>query len=105
MEARTYGARLATGDTITFLDSHIEVNIGWLEPLMARISEDRRHVVMPIIDSIDADNFRYHQGGLDILAFSWGLGQKGLARRRSSSEPMKSVIMAGGLFSIDRSVS
>eukprot|EP00047_Mylnosiga_fluctuans_P002994 m.226906 g.226906 ORF g.226906 m.226906 type:complete len:588 (+) comp11500_c0_seq1:105-1868(+) len=103
MATRTMGAKFATGETITFLDSHIEVNVHWLEPLMARIGEDRTHVVMPIIDSIDPDSFEYRYGGLDILAFSWSLGQKGVSRRRSDTEPMPSPIMAGGLFSMDRS--
>lgn len=102
MATRVMGAMVATGETVTFLDAHIEVNEGWLEPLMARIGEDRRHVVMPIIDSLDADSFDYHSGGLDILAFSWSLGQKGISRRRTEVEPMPSPIMAGGLFSMDR---
>jgi polypeptide N-acetylgalactosaminyltransferase len=58
MGTREEGARIATAETVTFLDSHIEVNVGWLEPMLARIHEDRRHAVMPIIDSIDPDNFR-----------------------------------------------
>jgi polypeptide N-acetylgalactosaminyltransferase len=57
MATRTEGARIATGEVVTFLDSHIEVTEGWVEPLLARIKEDRGHVVMPIIDSIDADLF------------------------------------------------
>jgi polypeptide N-acetylgalactosaminyltransferase len=103
MDARVDGARAATGPTVTFLDSHIEVSPQWLEPLMARIKEDPHHVVMPIIDSIDADSFEYRRGGLDILGFSWGLGQKSIGgRRRTRTEPMPSPIMAGGLFSMDR---
>eukprot|EP01147_Barroeca_monosierra_P009765 gene9766-1967_t len=103
MEARVQGAKASSGDTVTFLDSHIEVSPGWLEPLLARIHEDPHHVVMPIIDSIDADSFVYRKGGLDILGFSWGLGQKSIgSRRRSRTQPMPSPIMAGGLFSIDR---
>ncbi len=35
-----------------------QVNRGWLEPLMARIAEDRHHVVMPIIESIGADDLQ-----------------------------------------------
>jgi polypeptide N-acetylgalactosaminyltransferase len=77
MAARANGAKKASGDTLTFLDSHIEVNIGWLEPLMARISEDFHHVTMPFIDTIDADSFEVTKGGLDILGFTWTLGQKG----------------------------
>eukprot|EP00045_Choanoeca_perplexa_P011100 m.116071 g.116071 ORF g.116071 m.116071 type:complete len:607 (-) comp15513_c0_seq1:1409-3229(-) len=103
MDARTFGADLATGETITFLDAHIECSVGWLEPLMARIAEDRKHAVMPIIDSIDPDSFAYNKGGLDILGFSWAMGQKGIgSRRRTRTEPMPSPIMAGGLFSMDR---
>lgn len=102
MATREVGARLATAETVTFLDSHIECNVGWLEPMLARIKEDKKHVVMPVIDSVDPDNFRYRAGGLDILAFSWSLGQKGVSRRRERVAPMPSPVMAGGLFVIDR---
>lgn len=45
---------------------------------------------------------RYRAGGLDILGFSWSLGQKGMSRTRSRDEPMPSPVMAGGLFAMDR---
>jgi polypeptide N-acetylgalactosaminyltransferase len=102
MTARTEGAKAATGEVVVFLDSHIECTQGWMEPLLTRIKEDRKHVVMPIIDSIDADFFSYRRGGIDILGFHWRLGQEGLARARHPTNPMPSVIMAGGLFAIDR---
>eukprot|EP00039_Didymoeca_costata_P015860 m.275308 g.275308 ORF g.275308 m.275308 type:complete len:597 (-) comp16293_c0_seq14:4624-6414(-) len=102
MAARTEGAKHAKASVVTFLDSHIEVNEGWLEPLLARIHEDRKHVVMPIIDSIEPDNFQYMAGGLDIVAFNWALGQDGVSRKMEDTAPMSSPAMAGGLFSIDR---
>eukprot|EP00040_Diaphanoeca_grandis_P036978 m.238828 g.238828 ORF g.238828 m.238828 type:complete len:615 (+) comp33730_c0_seq9:54-1898(+) len=104
MGTREEGARIATAETVTFLDAHIECNVGWLEPMLYRVHQDRRHAVMPIIDSIEPDNFRYHAGGLDILAFSWSLGQKGMSRIRSRLEPNPSPVMAGGLFTIDRAL-
>jgi polypeptide N-acetylgalactosaminyltransferase len=76
----TSHCRWATGEVVTFLDSHIEVSERWVEPLLARIKQDPKHVVMPIIDSIEPDSMEYMKGGLDVLAFSWSLGQKGVSR-------------------------
>ena len=58
IRARVIGALHATGDVLTYLDSHCEVNRDWVQPLLARISEGEEHVVTPIIDLIDDDTFR-----------------------------------------------
>ncbi|CDF40823.1 Glycosyltransferase, family GT27 [Chondrus crispus] len=108
MRARNVGASLATAETITYLDAHIEVGPGWLEPLMGRIAEGMRdginRVVVPGIDSIDADTFNYTAGGIDILGHTWGLGQTGIEHSspRNGVEPIRSPIMAGGLLSLSR---
>ncbi|XP_019849116.1 PREDICTED: polypeptide N-acetylgalactosaminyltransferase 2-like [Amphimedon queenslandica] len=111
IRARLTGARAAQGEVLTFLDSHCEVTPGWLEPLLARIKEDRRHVVSPIIDIIRKDDMKYNQANANIkggfghnLLFKWdNLNWQELQRRRQdNTAPIPTPAIAGGLFSIDR---
>lgn len=41
IRARLLGAQAVKGQVITFLDAHCECTQGWLQPLLARIVEDR----------------------------------------------------------------
>lgn len=49
IRAKLEGARVAVGEIVVFLDSHCEANVGWLEPLVARIKESPSSIVCPII--------------------------------------------------------
>ncbi|CAK9088061.1 Polypeptide N-acetylgalactosaminyltransferase 6 (Polypeptide GalNAc transferase 6) (GalNAc-T6) (pp-GaNTase 6) (Protein-UDP acetylgalactosaminyltransferase 6) (UDP-GalNAc:polypeptide N-acetylgalactosaminyltransferase 6) [Durusdinium trenchii] len=102
MLARMEGAWRARAEIVVFLDSHIEATPGWLEPLLARIHEDRRHVVVPNILGIHFDNLGYEgSSGLGVLSFTWTLGQRPMPTN-TGSEIQKSSIMAGGLFAADK---
>ncbi|CAH2014124.1 unnamed protein product [Acanthoscelides obtectus] len=110
IRARLIGARKATGKVLVFLDSHIEVNIDWLRPLLQRIKEKKTNVVMPIIDIINPDTFEYTASPLVRGGFNWGLHFKWenlpkhtLVTKDDFVKPIKSPTMAGGLFAIDKS--
>ncbi|XP_065200239.1 putative polypeptide N-acetylgalactosaminyltransferase 9 isoform X2 [Planococcus citri] len=111
IRARLIGAKHASAPVLTYLDSHCECTIGWLEPLLDRIARDSHNVVTPVIDVIDDttlayryQNDRMHVGGFDwSLTFNWhSLPERERKRHSNPAEPVHSPTMAGGLFSIDR---
>lgn len=98
VRARLRGARIATGDVLTFLDSHCEATPGWAEPLLARIAEDEKNVVCPAIEVLNADTFAYQassnaeqRGGFNWdLFFKWkGIPPDEQKLRRDDSDPIR----------------
>ncbi|XP_049568676.1 polypeptide N-acetylgalactosaminyltransferase 13 isoform X3 [Orcinus orca] len=71
IRARLRGAAASKGQVITFLDAHCECTLGWLEPLLARIKEDRTPTMAGGLFSIDRNYFEEigtYDAGMDI----WG---------------------------------
>ncbi|XP_014252844.1 polypeptide N-acetylgalactosaminyltransferase 1-like isoform X2 [Cimex lectularius] len=113
IRARLEGAKLATGNVLVFLDAHCEVTTQWLEPLLARIKENRKAVVVPIIDVIDDKTFEYQNNGgsfnFEVGGFTWNghftwipVSEEEKIRRGSPEAPTRTPTMAGGLFAMDR---
>ncbi|XP_052461277.1 LOW QUALITY PROTEIN: polypeptide N-acetylgalactosaminyltransferase 5-like [Carassius gibelio] len=112
IRARIAGAAAATGEVLTFLDSHIECNVGWLEPLLERIYLDSKNAFCPVIEVISNKDMSYmlvdnFQRGIFRwpLVFGWSALPKEYIRKNQvkDSDPIRCPVMAGGLFSIDKS--
>ncbi|CAD5214294.1 unnamed protein product [Bursaphelenchus okinawaensis] len=111
IRARLHGSGMAKGKVLLFLDAHVEVTEGWLEPLLHRVATDRKTVVAPIIDVISDDNFEYVTasdttwGGFNWhLNFRWyQVPEREMQRRNNDrSTPIQTPTIAGGLFAIDK---
>ncbi|KAH8298231.1 hypothetical protein KR018_011435 [Drosophila ironensis] len=109
IRSRVIGAREAVGDVLVFLDSHIEVNQQWLEPLLRLIKAENATLAVPVIDLINADTFEYTPSPLVRGGFNWGLHfrwenlpEGTLKVPEDFRGPFRSPTMAGGLFAINR---
>jgi polypeptide N-acetylgalactosaminyltransferase len=111
--ARNRGAEEARHEIIVFLDSHAEVTPGWLEPLVARIHEDRTRVVIPDLRPIDLNRLTIPGGSSWPPykgSFNWRLSfiiigadpEKDVIGTNKRVGPVRSPIMPGGLFAMDR---
>ncbi|XP_077978670.1 polypeptide N-acetylgalactosaminyltransferase 4-like [Glandiceps talaboti] len=109
IRARLLGVDVAKADVVTFLDSHCEVMVGWLEPQLARIGEDPTVIVTPVVDQINKENFEYmvlrepfQRGG-----FNWRLLYRwkpvpNYNERKDPTSPIRAPAMPGGLFSVNK---
>ena len=111
IRSRMLGVGYSSAPVLVFLDSHVEVNVGWLQPLLAQIAADRTRVVAPIIDDIDYKTFMYKMVVLEQLGhFDWHLtfewkplSAANRARQGGEHKPFDTPIHAGGLYAIARS--
>ncbi|MBZ3879912.1 Polypeptide N-acetylgalactosaminyltransferase 5 [Sciurus carolinensis] len=111
IRARLAGAQNATGDVLTFLDSHVECNVGWLEPLLERVYLSRKKVACPVIEVINDKDMSYmtvdnFQRGIFVwpMNFGWKTIPPDVIAKNKIKETdiIRCPVMAGGLFSIDK---
>eukprot|EP00747_Dinoflagellata_sp_TGD_P032808 gnl/TRDRNA2_/TRDRNA2_136215_c0_seq2.p1 gnl/TRDRNA2_/TRDRNA2_136215_c0~~gnl/TRDRNA2_/TRDRNA2_136215_c0_seq2.p1 ORF type:complete len:429 (+),score=59.32 gnl/TRDRNA2_/TRDRNA2_136215_c0_seq2:104-1390(+) len=96
-------AKLVHGSILVFLEPHTMVLVGWLEPLLHRISEEPRALVMPALDGLD-EKMIYYQGSYGHWRFEWNLNlvytnPLGIATR-DSTKVYPSPASSGGIYAI-----
>ena len=107
IQTRMEGARKATGDVIVFLDSHMEVNVNWLPPLLEPIKLNPKTASVPILDSFSPTTLGYEFLGHGTRGgFDWRLVFKWMPMRqqdfKSAPEPFEYPVMTGGGYAIRR---
>lgn len=93
------------------MDSHIEVTNGWIEPLLARLAENRNTTAISVMDTIDMDTlelrFIQNPEQIPITGFDWNMIFKWIQvpefeknRRKNPNEPIRSPTMLGEKYLI-----
>lgn len=105
IRSKVIGAEHATGDVVIFLESHVEVNVQWAEPLLTRIMESPTAVVLPVTDMILEHDLSYVQAGDHLRGgFGYDMVFKWISAPSSYKfpAPLPSPAMSGGLLAMRR---
>ncbi|KAL7012868.1 hypothetical protein ACKWTF_015088 [Chironomus riparius] len=72
---RVLGARNAVAPVLIYIDSHVELHTGWIEPILDRFVDNMDLIVLPNVSSINiwdmSIQYTYQAG--KIYAFNWGM--------------------------------
>lgn len=60
IKARMMGAVNAKGPALIFMDSHMEVTTGWLEPLLDRLAINKNTTAISSVDTINMEDLGYY---------------------------------------------
>jgi polypeptide N-acetylgalactosaminyltransferase len=113
IKARMMGAVNAKGPALIFMDSHMEVTTGWLEPLLDRLANNKNITAIADVDTLNLHTLEYsyhpNPGHLYINGLDWNLmfnwipvSERERKRRGNPNNPTYSPTMLGAFFVIDK---
>jgi polypeptide N-acetylgalactosaminyltransferase len=106
MQARVLGCVNAKGPVLIVMDSHVEVGVGWLPPLLDPIAKNPKTVTLPGIERLQPQTLEYDRVIFDqynwVGGFNWKLMYTWteFPRPNRSETPMRSPTMLGAAFAI-----
>ncbi|XP_076442850.1 polypeptide N-acetylgalactosaminyltransferase 13-like [Babylonia areolata] len=109
IRTRMKGWAESKGEVVVFFDSHMEVNIDWLQPLLTEIRKDSRTVPMAVLDYVDRLTLEYKFRESEVIryGFNWQLiffetyfRNDQIGPRTESARP--GTMMVGAAFAMDR---
>ncbi|XP_028812363.1 polypeptide N-acetylgalactosaminyltransferase 18-like [Denticeps clupeoides] len=107
IRSRVSGWRAASAPVVALFDAHVEFNIGWAEPILQRIKDDRTRIISPSFDNIKYDTFEIEEYPLSAQGFDWELWCRYLNPPKSwwsksnNTAPIRSPALIG-CFVVDR---
>nr|XP_046203279.1 polypeptide N-acetylgalactosaminyltransferase 18-like isoform X2 [Oncorhynchus gorbuscha] len=107
IRSRVSGWRAASAPVVALFDAHVEFNIGWAEPILLRIKEDRTRIISPSFDNIKYDTFEIEEYPLSAQGFDWELWCRYLNppktwwTQHNTTAPIRSPALIG-CFVVDR---
>ncbi|XP_016312150.1 polypeptide N-acetylgalactosaminyltransferase 18a [Sinocyclocheilus anshuiensis] len=107
IRSRVSGWRAATAPVVALFDAHVEFSVGWAEPILHRIKEDRTRVISPSFDNIKYDTFEIEEYPLSAQGFDWELWcryinpPKSWWTQNNQTAPIRSPALIG-CFVVDR---
>ncbi|XP_030236225.1 polypeptide N-acetylgalactosaminyltransferase 17 isoform X2 [Gadus morhua] len=108
IRARIEGWKAATAEITGFFDAHVEFTPSWAEPVLARIKEDRRRIILPSIDNIRHDTFELERYENSAHGYNWELWcmyinpPKQWWDEGDTSAPIRTPAMIGCSFVVQR---
>lgn len=105
INARMVGFKRAKSEIVVFLDSHVEVNVNWLPPLIEPIAMNPKACTIPIHDRFNSKHFAYEvfdpNGSRGL--FAWDFDYRVVKRTMYlPTMPKITPIMLGCAFAINR---
>ncbi|XP_066552048.1 polypeptide N-acetylgalactosaminyltransferase 17 [Amia ocellicauda] len=109
IRARIEGWKVATGELTGFFDAHVEFTPSWAEPVLSRIKENHKRIILPSIDNIRQDTFELERYDNSGHGYNWELWCMYISPPKQwwdagdNSAPIRTPAMIGCSFVVNRS--